>query len=128
MLGKAALALALLAIAVVLLRKDSLKVVTDAWAMRKCAGQVQADLDNMLPYLDEKDGRKTAPVSGWDCSVRHVPQPIWTLAWIGDPTAGPPKDLDKILARQGERFRTFFEGYQYVRTRLKDRVPQLAGR
>jgi hypothetical protein len=147
-LGKAALALALLAIAVVLLRKDSLKVVTDAWAMRKCAGQVQADLDNVLPYLDprvvgcegrptdavcevaldEKGGRKTAPVSGWDCSVRHVPQPIGSLSWIGDPTAGPPKDLDKILARQDQRFRTFFEGYQYVLARLKDRVPQLAGR
>jgi len=147
-LGKAAVALALLAIAVVLLRRDSLKVVTDAWAMRNCAGQVQADLENVFPVMEprvegckgtptdavcevalfDKGSRKTAPVSGWDCSVRHVPKPIESLAWIGDPTAGPPKDLDKIIERQGERFKTFFEGYQYVAARLKDRVPQLGGR
>jgi hypothetical protein len=144
-LGKAAAALALLAVAVVLLRKDSLKAVTDAWAMRKCAGQVQADLDNVFPYLDPrvsdckgtptdavcqvaldgKDGRKAEPVSGWDCSVRHATQPITSLVGIGDPTAGPPKDLDRVIARQGERFRTFFEGYQYVSAKLKDRAPQL---
>ena len=110
-LGKAAVALALLSIAVVLLRKDSLKVVTDAWAMRKCAGQVQADLENVFPGMEprvegckgtptdavcevalfDKGSRKTAPVSGWDCSVRHVPKPIESLAWIGDPTPARPK-------------------------------------
>jgi hypothetical protein len=116
--------------------------------MHKCAGQVQADLDNVFPYLDPrvsdckgtptdavcqvtldgKDGRKTAPVSGWDCSVRHATQRIESLVGIGDPTGAPPKDLDKVVARQGERFRTFFAGYQYVAAKLKDRVPQLGER
>ena len=42
-LAKVGLVVVLMVVAVFILRKDSLKFVTDAWAMRKCAGQVQAD-------------------------------------------------------------------------------------
>ena len=147
-LAKVGLVVVLMVVAVFILRKDSLKGVTDAWAMRKCAGQVQADLSNVVPYLDPrvsdckgtptnavcqvaldgKEGRKTEPVTGWDCSVRHASQPIESLVAIGDPTAGPPKDLDKVVARQGERFKAFFDGYQYVAAKLNGRVPQLGER
>ena len=138
-LAKVGLAVVLMVGAVFILRKDSLKSVTDVWAMRKCAGQVQADLDNVIPHLDPrvsdckgtptdavcqvaldgKQGRKTEPVTGWDCSVRHAPQPIESLVGISDPTAAPPKDLDKVVARQGERFRAFFAGYQYVAAKFE---------
>lgn len=146
-IAKFGLAVVLVVIAVMLLRRGGLGPLSDAWGRHKCAGRVQADLNNAVPHLtprvgscegpptnatcqletDEEGGTRSAPVTGWDCSRRHLPEAMTKMvgAMMFDPTAGPPKDLEQKFKTQGERFRQFYAGYEYVTGKLKERAAQI---
>jgi hypothetical protein len=136
--------LAFMAVAVLLFRKDSLRSLSNRWAMRGCPDVVQADLTLMLPLQQpkvvscdgtpaqatclvettEKTGRKTAPVKNWDCTRRHLTpdamEDIMTAGYLRKGETYEPggnAGMERMQAAQRE----LFESVKYVSERLRER-------
>lgn len=136
--------LAFMAVAVFLFRKDSLKSLSNRWAMRGCPDLVQADVSLMLALQQpkvvscegtpaqatclvettEKTGRKTAPVKNWDCTRRHLTpdamEDIMTAGYLRKGETYEPggnAGMERMQAAQRE----LFESVKYVSERLRER-------
>jgi hypothetical protein len=128
--------LAFIAVAVLLLRKDSLRSLSDSWAMRKCPDFVQADLSLLLPFTapkvvrcegspaqatcfietTEKTGRKTAPVKNWDCTKQHLsPDAVNDIMGVG--FQGSAEKLERMQKAKQD----VLDSVQYVTARLRER-------
>ena len=145
--------LLVVAIGLVVFRKDSLRGLSDRWAMKKCPVNVEGDLKWVIPWANakvdgceglpahancmvvttEKSGRKTAPVKNWDCTLRHIPDDAATklagaaLYFPGSEeaaAAGAQAQVERMQTAQRE----FFESIQDVTPRLRDRSDLLADR
>lgn len=141
--------LAFIAVAVFLFRKDSMKSLSEGWAMRKCPDYVQADVELMLAFFEpkvvrcegsptqatcfiqttEKTGRKTAPVKNWDCTKQHL-----SADWAGEmlgagiQTAMADDSRRKEMVERGMKVQQdMVEAFEYVVTRLKERSDLLEG-
>jgi hypothetical protein len=136
--------LAFIAVAVFLFRKDSLRSLSDRWAMRKCPELVQADVSPILPWAEpkvvrcegsptqatclvettEKTGRKTAPVKNWDCTKRHLSSDAMNeMIRAGYLKAGETYEENgqESMERMQKAKQDLVDSFQYVTTRLRER-------
>jgi len=142
--AKLGVAIVLSFIALMLVRRTSLgDTLSNRWAMYRCVGRVEGDLQGALWFQQPKvlhcegdprsatcmvetrelDGaRKTGPVSGWDCSVRHISDgdraearsSFMRYAMSGaSPTHAAAVGATKL--------RVLLEGIQYVWAKMKQR-------
>jgi hypothetical protein len=142
--SKIGLGLVVVFIAVTVFKRTSpLAYLAERGAMRRCVGLVQEDLDQIIPEQSPTvagctgpvqsavcavetslgDARKTAPVSDWDCTKRHMPDGLggeFIKSFVTTPegglTAGGPK-----LAQD------FLDGIRYVAVRVAERHSLLQG-
>ena len=142
--SKLGVAIALSFIALMLVRRTSLgDTLSNRWAMHRCAGRVQADLQGVVWFQEPKvlscegdprnvacvvvtrelDGsRKTGPVSGWDCSARHISDSDRAEARSYFMRYGMGNAPATAAAEQGAtKLRVFLEGIQYVAAKMKQR-------
>ena len=143
-LSKLGVAIALSFIALMLVRRTSLgDTVSSRWEMYRCVGRMEGDLQSVVWFQQpkvlrcqgdprsatcmvetrEQDGsRKTGPVSGWDCSARHISDSDRAAArsyfmryGMGNPPATHAAEVGAT------KLRVFLEAIQYVGAKMKQR-------
>ena len=147
--AKVGVFLALVGVAVILFRRDSLRQISDRWALHKCGDFVKADIQMVTPWANpkvdrcegspthavcfvettEKNGRKTAPIKDWDCTRRHLSDSMRNLMYAaGQPLRGNPTGPEgqKILDEALKAKQDLVGSIQYVTSRLHDRSELLA--
>lgn len=142
--AKLGVAIVLSFIALMVVGRTSLgDALSNRWATHRCASRVEDDLRSVVWFQQPKvlhcegdphsatcvvqtrepDGsRKTGPVTGWDCSVRHVSdsdraaaRAYFVRTQMGNVTQTRSADLGATSLR------VFLEAVQYVAGKMKQR-------
>jgi len=129
-------------VATIFFSKDVRRRISQHWAMETCPAHIEADVRLVAPLADpkvvhcdgtptratcslettERSGRKTAVVTDWDCSKRH----------ISDRFSGELMEIAmKQISGKGERVKDrerlqdiqeeFVQSIRYVTEKLRDR-------
>jgi hypothetical protein len=142
--AKLGIAIVLSFIALMVVRRTSLgDRLANRWAAHRCAGRVEADLQSVVWFQQPKvlrcegdprsalcmvetrepdGGRKIGPVSGWDCSVRHISDSDRAAARSYFMRYGMGNAPATHAAEVGAtKLRVFLQAIQYVGAKMKQR-------
>jgi hypothetical protein len=137
---------------VFLFRKDTMRGLSERWAMRKCPELIAADIRVVMPWSDpkvtdcqgtpgratcavettERSGRKSAPVRDWDCSKRHISENFYReflnaalQAQAPEPGVSIEASNRQMVDRTLKVKEDFVEAIKYVADKLRERYETL---